>query len=107
MLDVSHASVKHAPGARSAHSLATDARTAVREVHAVLAEPNLALVLFFCSSNYDREALANEMNSLFCGVQVVGCTTAGEFGPAGYLDCSLSAVAFSATGFTAVSGHID
>jgi hypothetical protein len=99
--------VKHAPGVRIAHSLATDARTAVREVHAGLAEPNLALVLFFCSSNYDREALANEMNSLFRGVQVVGCTTAGEFGPAGYLDGSLSVVAFSAADFTAVSGHID
>ena len=92
---------------RTAHSLATGARQAVREIHAVLAQPNLALVMFFCSSSYDRGELAHEMNRLFAGVQVVGCTTAGEFGPAGYRDHSISAVSFAATDFTAVSGHLD
>ena len=45
------------------------------------ASRTLSLVLFFCSSEYDRDALAAEMARRFAGVPVVGCTTAGEIGP--------------------------
>ncbi|MCB4358318.1 FIST C-terminal domain-containing protein [Quatrionicoccus australiensis] len=64
----------------------------------------MALVVFFCSSNYDLERLAEALNRLFAGVRVIGCTTAGEIGPAGYRDHSLSGFSFSATGGKAVSG---
>src|SRR5664280_2958940 len=43
---------------------------------------------FFCSVDYDLGDLASEMNRQFDGVRVVGCTTAGEVGPAGYRDRS-------------------
>jgi hypothetical protein len=66
----------------------------------------MALVMFFCSSEYDLEALAGEMRSLFAGVQVVGCTTAGEIGPAGCRDHSISGASFPARDFTAASGCI-
>jgi len=56
----------------TAHSCAPDARQAVREFHAAVVQPEMALVLFFCSSAYDREALAEEMTRLFTGVQVMG-----------------------------------
>ena len=55
-------------------------RAAVEELHAGLGQPDSSLVLFFCSSEYDRDALAAEMARLFAGVPVVGCTTAGEMG---------------------------
>jgi hypothetical protein len=42
----------------------------VREFHAALAQPEAELVIFFCSSEYDLEVLAAEMNRLFAGVQV-------------------------------------
>ncbi len=90
-----------------AQSCATDARDAVREFHAGVAQPDMALVIFFCSSEYDLEVLAEEMRSLFAGVQVVGCTTAGEIGPAGYRDHSLTGASFPASSFNAVSGRID
>jgi hypothetical protein len=90
-----------------AQSCATDARDAVREFHAGVAQPDMALVIFFCSSEYDLEVLAEEMRSLFAGVQVVGCTTAGEIGPAGYRDHSLAGASFPASSFNAVSGRID
>ena len=91
---------------RRAQSCATDAREAVREFHAGVAQPDMALVIFFCSSEYDLEVLAEEMRSLFAGVQVVGCTTAGEIGPAGYREHSLTGASFPASSF-AVCGRID
>jgi hypothetical protein len=69
-------------GIRTAHVLATDARQAAREFHSLVEQPDLALAIFFCSSDYDLEA--TEMHSLFAGIQIVGCTTAGEIGPGGY-----------------------
>ena len=67
----------------------------------------MELVIFFCSSEYDLDALAVEMNRLFAGIQVVGCTTAGEIGPAGYHQHSLSGASFPAGSCVAVSGLLD
>jgi len=92
---------------RSAHSTAQDARLAVREFHAGVIQPDTALVIFFCTSQYDLDALADEMNACFAGVPVVGCTTAGEIGPAGYRDHSLSGISFPAESFAVVTGFFD
>ena len=92
---------------RTAQSSAIGARAAAREFHAAVAQPDMALVLFFCSARYDLDELAEEVALLFAGVQVVGCTTAGEFGPAGCRDHSLSGVSFSAGSVVAASGRID
>jgi hypothetical protein len=91
---------------RRGQSRAADARGAVREFHAAVAQRDMALVLFFCSAEYDLDVLASELNSVFAGVRVVGCTTAGELGPAGYLDRSLSGASFPAASFAAASGHL-
>jgi hypothetical protein len=93
-------------GTRQAYSAATDALQAAREFYASVAQPGMALVLFFCSSDYDLDVLAAELCRLFVGVQVVGCTTAGEIGPGGYRAQGLAGVSFSAEAFTAVSGFI-
>lgn len=92
---------------RIAQSCAQDPRRAVAELHAGLAQPDLSLVLFFCSSQYDREALAQELRERFAGVQVAGCTTAGEIGPAGCRDRSLAGVSFSAAACTPVAGRLE
>ena len=78
------------------------ARDAVREFHAAVEQPDMALVIFFCSSEYDLKSISEEMNPLFAGVEVVGCTTAGEIGSAGYRDHSLTGASFPAGDFTAV-----
>lgn len=92
---------------RRAQSCAVDERDAAREFHAAVVQADMALVIFFCSSAYDLEALAGEMRRLFVGVQVVGCTTAGEIGPAGYREHSLCGASFAADSFNAVSGCLD
>lgn len=92
---------------RLAHSRAAGAVQAVQEFHAAVLQPDMQLVVFFCSSEYDLDLLAAEMQRLFAGVQVVGCTTAGEIGPAGYCQHSLSGVSFGAAGCVAVSAVLD
>jgi hypothetical protein len=89
---------------RSAQSCARDARQAVAEFHAAVTQPGMELVLFFCSTAYDLDVLAAEMARLFAGTQVVGCTSAGGFGPGGYCSHSLTGVSFSGEVCSAVSG---
>lgn len=92
---------------RRAQSSAHDARLAVQELHAGLKQDDLNLVIFFCSSEYDLDTMADEFNRLFPGVTVVGCTTAGEIGPVGYCQRSLVGASFSGNVCIAASGRID
>ena len=94
-------------GIRTAQSCASDPRDAVEEFFAGVAQPDMSFVVFFCSSAYDRDALAAGMARRFSGVQVIGCTTAGEIGPAGCVDGSLTGVSFSAGACTAVTRSIE
>lgn len=91
---------------RRAQTRVEDAREAVRAFHAGVAQDDMALVVFFCASSYDLDAIADEMRRCFAGVQVVGCTSAGEIGPGGYLEHSLAGASFGAGDFTAASGCI-
>ena len=92
---------------RTGQSCSTEARQAVQEFHAAVAQPAMELVVFFCSSEYELDVLAAEMCRLFAGIQVVGCTTAGEIGPAGYRQHSLTGVSFPAGSCVAASGLLD
>ena len=92
---------------RTGQSSAPDAVEAVREFHGAVAQPGAELVIFFCSTGYDLEILAAEVNRSFAGVPVVGCTTAGEIGPRGYLDGGISGLSLPSGSFKAVSGHLD
>lgn len=92
---------------RLAHSSATGSQEVAQEFYASVTQPNMALVVFFCSTDYDLNVLGAEIKRLFAGVQVVGCTTAGEIGPAGYREHSLAGASFASNDCTAVTGHID
>lgn len=62
---------------------------------------------FFCSSHFDLDELAWQINSRFQGVPVIGCTTAGEIGPAGYRSGTLTGFSIPARGFTVSTTCID
>lgn len=94
-------------GIRLGHSLLQDARLAARAFHDAVAQRDCSLVVFFCSTLYDLDALADELARLFDGVTVIGCTTAGEIGPAGYCRHSLSGASFCRSAFSAVVGRLD
>lgn len=92
---------------RRGHSRTKEARQAAREFYAAVVQPEMALAIFFCSCRYDLDALGDELKRLFRDVPLVGCTTAGEIGPAGIMDDSLTGISFSASEFTVVTQHIE
>ena len=92
---------------RQGQSCSKDERQAVAEFHAAVTQKNMELVIFFSSSEYDLDIISEEMNRLFAGVSVVGCTTAGEIGPAGYCSHSLTGVSFANDSFTTVNGLLE
>lgn len=91
------------PCIKRAISHAADPVLAARELHRSLAQPEAALVLFFCAPEYATTEFAGELGRLFAGVPVVGCTTAGEIGPGGYDEGSVTAVGFARPDFEAAA----
>jgi hypothetical protein len=92
---------------RIAQSCAQDPVAAAADLHSGLVQADCSLVLFFCSSEYDHDALAVEMARRFAGVPLAGCTTAGEIGPLGCRDRSITGVSFSRNACTAVVGRLE
>jgi hypothetical protein len=92
---------------RRGFSLSTDPATAVRELHDAIAQPAAAIVVFFCSSAYDLDALGAELQRRFAGVTLIGCTTAGEITPMGYQEGSITGFSIGGAGSRAVTTRID
>ncbi len=59
----------------------------------------LSLVMFFCASQYDLEALSQALKARFGDIPLVGCTSAGEISAEGYTQGSITAIGFSAEHF--------
>lgn len=76
-------------------SASSSATQAVAEVLAQIQQDDQKVVLFFASTRYDLDELAAALRD-GCSAQVVlGCTSAGEHGPAGPTRGGLSAVGFA------------
>jgi len=95
------------PPVMTAVTRQSGALRAARELAGQLRGQPLALVLFFCSAEYDLEALSTGLQQEFGAVPVVGCTTAGEISTAGYERSSITALGFSSSHFTVASVLVD
>lgn len=84
-----------------------DAAEAVSEIYAAIGETDSALCLFFCSPDYDVQALAVALRGRFGDTPLLGCTTAGEITPDGYLERSLVAVSLPKRHFTVAQRCIE
>lgn len=93
--------------ARTGGSRNPDPIAAAREFYEAVQQPGMHFVLFYCSADYDLERLGGELARLFEGVQVVGCTTAGEIGPLGYLTGSISGVSIASPRFTVATRCVE
>ncbi|WP_018606446.1 FIST signal transduction protein [Uliginosibacterium gangwonense] len=93
---------------RTVQSCSPDAREAVREIHEGFAGTDLALLLFFCSSAYDLDTLAAEINQRFKGISVLGGTSAGSLGPLAYGQTqSLVGIGFPVQTCKVASAHME
>ena len=92
---------------RQGCSTSKDAVTAARELYAALRQDDPALVIFYCSPEYDLDALGDELHRLFGDTPMVGCTTSGEITPLGYLNGALTGVSIASADFEAVVARID
>jgi hypothetical protein len=84
---------------RRGYSDADRAAEAVAALRAQLWQENLAFVMFFASPRYDRDELAKAIAGAFPGIEVFGCTTAGEITTDGYQDGTISGASFGAGDF--------
>jgi len=94
-------------GIRKGVSRSPDPATAARELHAAIAQPNSSLALFYCSPEYDLGALAEELHARFGDTPLIGCTTAGEITPTGYLRGALTGVSIASPHFRVATHRID
>jgi hypothetical protein len=98
-----HSSSEQPISIRQGVSTATNPVVAARELHAQLAQEDLSLVLFFCAPEYETAGFARALGELFGPALVVGCTSAGEIGPDGYLDNAVTAISFARPTFEAAA----
>lgn len=81
---------------QTVHLNAPGAAAVVDELRAAFAGRHLDTLLFFCSPHYDLPALAAALSTTFADVPcVVGCTSAGQIAPTGFVRGGLTAVGFS------------
>ena len=64
-------------------------------------------MLLFISPDRDLAALAPALARAFDGVQVAGCTTAGEIGPGGYVAGTIVGIGLAGPEFAAAVGLIE
>lgn len=77
-------------------------RSVVDQLVASIRQPQMKLVMFFCSKKYDINEVARIFKELLPDVHVVGCTTAGEISNLGFTEGSISALSIAADDFEVV-----
>jgi len=87
------------PAVLSSVSHDQDVVMAAEQLYRNLQVQPLSLVLFFCASQYDLEALSKALKACFGDIPLVGCTSAGEISDEGYTQGSITAIGFSAEHF--------
>jgi hypothetical protein len=78
----------------TAISHSVDPHIACLEIKAQLDLTKMSTIIFYCSSAYDLDVLAANINEHFPDHECVGCTTAGEFAGNGYETNSMVALAY-------------
>ncbi len=86
---------------RRGASRARDEARAVAELHDQIVLSDMELGVFFCSPDYDLEALESALRETFGDVPLIGCTSSGEVGPGGYAHGSIVGASLSSAYGTA------
>ena len=92
---------------RRGASTQTDTAEAAAEFLAAIEQPDTALVVFFAAPQHDLDALAAAMHARYPDTPVVGCSTAGEISPLGYLKGSLTGVSIASPDITVSTAGLE
>lgn len=95
MIANTHAGDGGVSGIRIGSSCSDDPADAPRELAAGLRPGDGGLSIVFASSRFAPDALADNLRAAFGDTPLIGCTTAGEIGPGGYREGSLSGAHFA------------
>ena len=85
---------------RKGTSQSRDPVHAARELFDAIHQPDIRFAVFYCAPDFDLIALAAELHQRFGDIPMIGCTSAGEITPEGYLAGAL-------TGFSLASPELD
>lgn len=88
-------------------SKSINALEASKELQQQLNHPDIDFILFYCSAVYPLDELATAMTTCFKNIEVVGCTTAGEFTRYGCERESIIAIGFSSKYFSISAKPVD
>ncbi len=99
-------SIKANAGVRKGSSEQQDPTRAAEELFDQIKQPEASLGVFFCSTAHDLERLGRALAKRFHDTPLVGCTSAGEITPAGYVDGAITGFTLSAPDFQTVSAPI-
>jgi hypothetical protein len=80
------------PVIKTGVSQKTDPAEAVQEIYEAIYQPDVSFAVFYCSPNYDLERLEKALADKFADIPLIGCTTAGEITPVGFLEGSITGV---------------
>ena len=80
---------------------------AVAELRQLIGHDQAGLALVFVSNRYNLDAMAENLRREFGVTQVIGCTTAGEIGPSGYLEGGVSGLTLGRNDLTFEIGLIE
>ena len=84
---------------RSGCSTEIDAHKAVEQIYDAVIQDEVALVIFFCSPEYDLQKITEAISEKFSRIEVVGCTSSGCIGNDGYQNKGIVACSFSSEVF--------
>lgn len=83
-------------GIRASSVIESDPFRAASRLAEEIGGEGTGLAVVFCSPKYDHDVLARALSAAFGPVPVIGCTTAGEIGPLGYIQGGLAGFSFGA-----------
>ena len=76
---------------RKGTSRSRDCALAAQELYDAIYQPGIKLAVFYCAPDFDLPELAAQLHRRFGDLPMIGCTSAGEITPLGYLAGSITA----------------
>lgn len=92
---------------RKGVSHSPDPEQAARELFEAIGTPDASLVVFYCAPTYDLDRLGRALAKHFGDTTLMGCTTAGEITPTGYVDGALTGVSIGSPHFHIATGRLE